>query len=220
MYAQLEDILTHHFTTRLVPYPDCFTDCFNPGQLNKQIYVGMQGASEFTLGGVLENWSIVERNAAILVPTLVMMGQYDTMTEECSQQVVDSIPGAVPLLTVPRAGHCKLIDEPEFCCKEIAKFLDTIEAMRAQLMASMARPMTVEIGTPPSPVVVPEVQHSVSAEVVAKAHQGEMGQRLKKAGARVGALTCSLIWNNTDDLDLHCDSPVCWHQSHACSACY
>ena len=165
----------------------------------------MQGASEFTLGGVLENWNIVERNSAILVPTLVMMGQYDTMTEECSQQVVDSIPGAVPLLTVPRAGHCKLIDEPQFCCKEIAKFLDTIEAMRAQLMASMPPPTTVEIGLPPEP----EVQHSVSAEVVAKAHEGEMGQRLKKAGARVGELTCSLIWNNTDDLDLHCDSPVC-----------
>jgi hypothetical protein len=45
-------VLTHHFTTRLVPYPDCFTDCFKPGQLNKEIYVGMQGASEFTLGGV------------------------------------------------------------------------------------------------------------------------------------------------------------------------
>eukprot|EP01046_Picozoa_sp_COSAG06_P051303 COSAG06_NODE_8341_length_2199_cov_1.301905_5_plen_81_part_00 len=45
-------MLTHHFTTRLVPYPDCFTDCFKPGQLNKEIYVGMQGASEFTLGGV------------------------------------------------------------------------------------------------------------------------------------------------------------------------
>ena len=39
MYAQLEDVLTHHFTTRLVPYPDCFTDCFKPGQLNKAIYV-------------------------------------------------------------------------------------------------------------------------------------------------------------------------------------
>jgi hypothetical protein len=44
---------------------------------------------------VLENWNIVERNAVVTVPTLVMMGEFDTMTEECSQQVVDSIPGAV-----------------------------------------------------------------------------------------------------------------------------
>eukprot|EP01046_Picozoa_sp_COSAG06_P051302 COSAG06_NODE_8341_length_2199_cov_1.301905_4_plen_86_part_00 len=44
---------------------------------------------------MLENWNIVERNAVVTVPTLVMMGEFDTMTEECSQQVVDSIPGAV-----------------------------------------------------------------------------------------------------------------------------
>eukprot|EP01046_Picozoa_sp_COSAG06_P051301 COSAG06_NODE_8341_length_2199_cov_1.301905_3_plen_66_part_00 len=50
----------------------------------------------------------------------------------------------VPLLKVPRAGHCKLIDEPQFCCEAMAKFLDMIESMRA----SMPPPTTVEIGTP------------------------------------------------------------------------
>jgi hypothetical protein len=51
--------------------------------LNKDMYVAMQGASKFTLGGVLEHWSIVERNAVITVPTMVMIGEFDTMTEEC-----------------------------------------------------------------------------------------------------------------------------------------
>ena len=123
-------VLTHHFTTRIVPYPDCFTDCFGEGMLNKKIYVGMQGASEFTLGGALEHWTIVERNATISVPTMVMMGECDTMTEECSQQVVDSIPTAVPLVTIPRAGHCKLIDEPQLCNEAMLKFLHTVESVR------------------------------------------------------------------------------------------
>lgn len=52
------------------------------------------------------------------------------------------------------------------------------------------------------------VEHSVSEEVVAVAHEGEIGARLKLAGAKVGALTCSLLWNNADDLDLHCESPT------------
>lgn len=43
-----------------------------------------------------------------------------------------------------------------------------------------------------------EVQHSVGADVVDVAHAGEIGMRLKRAGARVGVLTCSLLWNNTD----------------------
>ena len=40
------------------------------------------------------------------------MGEFDTMSEECHQLVVDSIPAAWPLVTIPRAAHCKLIDEP------------------------------------------------------------------------------------------------------------
>ena len=45
----------------------------------------------------------------------------------------------------------------------------------------------------------------------AEAHKGEMGERLKKAGAKVGALTCSLMWDNANDLDLHCESPTGSH---------
>ena len=86
LYKEICDVLTHHFTTRLVPYPDCFTDCFLPGYLNEAIYCKMQGKSEFTLGGVLEKWRIVERHANIAVPALVMIGEFDTMTEECGQQ--------------------------------------------------------------------------------------------------------------------------------------
>ena len=38
-----------------------------------------------------------------------------------------------------------------------------------------------------------------------EAHKGEMGERLEAVGARVGALTCSLMWHNLNDLDLHCE---------------
>lgn len=47
------------------------------------------------------------------------------------------------------------------------------------------------------------------------AHAGEMGARLKKANAKVGALTCSLMWNNHNDLDLHCKSPTGSHIFYA-----
>eukprot|EP01043_Picozoa_sp_COSAG02_P071976 COSAG02_NODE_13376_length_1402_cov_0.997698_1_plen_106_part_00 len=53
--------------------------------------------------------------------------------------------------------------------------------------------------------------HSVNVAVVDTHHQGEMGERLRLAGARVGRLTCSLLWNNTDDLDLHCVTPFDEH---------
>lgn len=48
-----------------------------------------------------------------------------------------------------------------------------------------------------------------------EAHKGEMGERLEAVGARVGALTCSLMWHNLNDLDLHCESPTGAHIFYA-----
>lgn len=49
------------------------------------------------------------------------------------------------------------------------------------------------------------------AQARAAAHAGELGRRLKAAGAMVGELTCSLMWDNEDDLDLHCETPTGSH---------
>jgi pimeloyl-ACP methyl ester carboxylesterase len=64
------------------------------------------------------------------VPTLVMAGEFDTMSEECHQLCVDSIPTAWPLVTIPRAAHCKLLDEPQLCCAAMYKFVFTCESTR------------------------------------------------------------------------------------------
>ncbi|KAJ3132829.1 hypothetical protein HK100_004924 [Physocladia obscura] len=112
-YLALVDTLTHHFTVRLVPQPDCYLDCFrtdgpdsNRGA-NLKIYTPMQGPSEFGLSGVLEFYSIISRLPKVLVPALVMRGEFDTMSHEASQIVVDAIPKAWPLVTVPKTAHCK-----------------------------------------------------------------------------------------------------------------
>ena len=71
-----------------------------------------------------------ERNANINVPTLVLRGEFDTMSEECHNAVVDSIPTAWPLVTVPRAAHCKFLDEPQLCVDAVQKFLNTCDLTR------------------------------------------------------------------------------------------
>lgn len=128
-YADLERVLTTQFTRRQVPGHKSFTDCEDG--FNTEIYVAMQGASEFTIGGVLEHWSITERNATVRIPTLVVAGEFDTMSQECHQLVVNSIPTAWPLVTIPRASHQKLLDEPILVCSAVAKFLFTCETIRS-----------------------------------------------------------------------------------------
>ena len=127
-YAALETVLTTHFTTRLVPKPQCWFDCL-AGQ-DVKIYIAMQGHSEFTLAGVLGRWCIRDRLHRVQVPALVLAGEFDTMSQETHMEVVDGIPHSWPLVTVPRAAHCKLIDEPQLCCAHIEKFLNTVESIR------------------------------------------------------------------------------------------
>ena len=125
-YQQLDSVLSTHFTRRQVPA----LEGARLKRPNLAIYAGMQGESEFTVGGVFVGWRIVERNRAIRVPTLVLAGEFDTMSIECHQQVVDSIPTAVPLLVIPRAAHVKELDEPQLVVAAVAKFLHTCEQTR------------------------------------------------------------------------------------------
>lgn len=65
-YKAIETSLSSQFTMRQRPTPDCWHDCFRsdgPGEnkgLNFDIYVKMQGPSEFTIGGVLKYWNITD----------------------------------------------------------------------------------------------------------------------------------------------------------------
>jgi proline iminopeptidase len=58
-YQQIDAILTNKFTCRTAPLPDCFLE--SEKHFNKEIYVGMQGASEFTIAGVLGDLNITHR---------------------------------------------------------------------------------------------------------------------------------------------------------------
>ena len=136
-YKDIEKVLASMFTTRLVPLPDFWNECLKGA--NFEIYSKMQGCSEFTIGGCLKNWSIADRLPCLSkvstlkegmivkapLPVLAIAGEFDTMTIECHQHVLDSIGGGSmnKLVVIPRAGHCKLVDEPLACCEEVLTFL-------------------------------------------------------------------------------------------------
>lgn len=126
-YKAIEGALTSMFTHRLLPPAQCFLDSLSSANLT--IYAAMQGPSEFAISGVLESFNCTARLSAIAAPTLVMRGEFDTMTERCSMELVNNIPGCRPLATIPRAGHCKLCDEPQECARVMGDFLDSLRAV-------------------------------------------------------------------------------------------
>lgn len=129
-YQQINETLTKHFTLRTIPYPDVWQKCIDG--TDSKIYVAMQGKCEFCIGGVLDTWHITDRLPNINVPALVLAGQYDTMTEECSNAIVIAIPGAWPLVVIPRASHCKLLEEPQLCIEAMIKYMDDTEVARSK----------------------------------------------------------------------------------------
>ena len=54
------------FTCRVVPRPDVYLQAVEG--FNKEVYTKMQGDSEFTISGVLKEWTIVDRLKFVTVP--------------------------------------------------------------------------------------------------------------------------------------------------------
>lgn len=63
-----------------VEWPDPVNRAF--AKLNKSLYVTMQGPSEFGISGRLESWDVSKQLSTIMVPTLVIGAQHDTMDPE------------------------------------------------------------------------------------------------------------------------------------------
>ena len=125
-YLAVDEILTYFFTSRTIPMADCMARSKDEG--NNDVYVMMQGASEFTVGGVLANWNVTGKLPLIEAETLVTRGEFDTMTAECSQTIIDQLKYGRELVTIPRSGHIQMIDENEVYVAEVLKFIRSVEA--------------------------------------------------------------------------------------------
>ena len=124
IYQEINDVLGRHFTCRTIPRPQVFQDSIN--KMNSVIYAKMQGECEFMIGGVLKDWKITDKLYLVECPTLVLVGEFDTMTDECSMAIVNAIPKARPLVKIPRASHVKLLEEPVVCLQHVTAFLKSI----------------------------------------------------------------------------------------------
>ena len=124
-YEAIDEVLSTFFTLRTAPAPDCFTK--SASGLNKEIYVGMQGASEFTLSGVLGKLNVTGRLHEIEVPVLLTHGRFDTMRPS----IIKTMQGQIKLAErkmLPHSGHVSMIDDAGMMNDVVADFLERVEA--------------------------------------------------------------------------------------------
>ncbi|CAE7252665.1 pip [Symbiodinium natans] len=127
LYAAEDEILTSFFTTRTTPVPDCFNAAKPTSNTSMEIYVGMQGASEFVFSGVLGGFNYTPRLPQIANPVLLTFGRYDTMRPPVVDALYRNLPRVWKAM-MPRSGHCSMIDDPRLMNDVVGEFFEREEA--------------------------------------------------------------------------------------------
>lgn len=108
---------------RLPEKPEPMTRAFS--QANNDLYVIMQGPSEFGISGKLTNWDVSKELKDIHVPTLVIGATYDTMDPKYMEWMSQEIPGAQFLLC-ENGSHMCMYDDQETYMSGLIKFIKSV----------------------------------------------------------------------------------------------
>jgi len=127
---------SEEYETLLVPYyerhvlrrpmdewPQCVTSSLS--HANQDLYVYMQGPSEFGIAGVLETWDRSKDLPKITIPTLVIGAEYDTMDPTYMQWMSKQLPKG-EYLYCPNAGHMAMWDDPEGYHGGLKQFINKV----------------------------------------------------------------------------------------------
>lgn len=126
------DLLVQHYYTRHVirmPVED-WPDPINRGfkHLNPEVYVTMQGPSEFGIKGdaTLLKWDVRDQLSDLSVPTLSIGAQYDTMNPDDMKWIANTVQNG-RYLHCPNGSHLCQFDDQEIFFKGLVKFIKDVD---------------------------------------------------------------------------------------------
>ena len=110
----------------LDPWPEALTHAFEKLMQDPEVYLTMNGPSDFHVTGVLKDWDITGRLGAIRVPTLILSGRYDEVTPDVVETVNRGIPGSEWVL-FENSSHMAHLEEPLHYLQDVEHFLSRVE---------------------------------------------------------------------------------------------
>jgi proline-specific peptidase len=120
-YQAAVDVFYHRHLCRADPWPDALLR--SSAQMDgNQVYLTMNGPTEFDVIGRLREWDRTADLGRIDVPTLVTCGRYDEITPSCSETITRGIPGA-RMHVFERSAHCAHLEEPDDYAGVVEVFL-------------------------------------------------------------------------------------------------
>jgi proline iminopeptidase len=109
---------------RLPELPDPVARSFK--HVNNEIYVMMQGPSEFKVGGRLLNWDRWNDLKNIKVPTLMVGAKYDTMDPEDMKKQSEMVQNG-KYLYCPNGSHLAMWDDQKVFMEGVIGFIKEVD---------------------------------------------------------------------------------------------
>jgi proline iminopeptidase len=113
----------HQHICRLTDWPDAINRSL--GRINRQLYVLMQGPSEFGASGLLERWDRKADLPRLAMPTLVIAGAHDTMDPEHMRWVSTQVQHGSFLLC-KNGSHLSMWDDQATYVHGLSEFLGAV----------------------------------------------------------------------------------------------
>lgn len=135
----MELLIPHYYMKhicRLREWPDPVNRAFT--RMNQEIYVIMQGPSEFGISGRLENWDRKADLKDIAVPTLVIGAQHDTMDPEHMQWMSKQVQKG-SYLYCPNGSHMCMYDDQDAHLKGLIKFIKAVDEGKEKIDLSRVK---------------------------------------------------------------------------------
>ncbi len=114
----------HQHICRLEEWPDGLNRASK--HENEQIYILMQGPSEFGVAGRLANWDIRSRLKEIAVPTLMVGARFDTMDPQAMELQSKEVQHG-RYLYCPNGSHLCMWDDQQVFMQGVIQFIKDVD---------------------------------------------------------------------------------------------
>ncbi len=127
-YQAVTTLLNYRHLCRMDVWPQCCENWLE--ELNADIYVHMQGPSEYYFTGNLKNWSREEDLHRIEQPVLVLSGQHDCITPANARQMHAALPHS-DIHVFKGSAHLSFFEEPDQYWLVLTNFLAKVSNKQA-----------------------------------------------------------------------------------------
>ncbi len=109
---------------RKLPWSEGINNTFK--YIGKDVYIYMNGPSEFTFTGTMQHYDATKRLPNMKIPSMFVCGEYDEARPETTEYYASLVPNS-KFVVIKDAAHMTMQDNPEQDLKEIKDFIDDIE---------------------------------------------------------------------------------------------